>query len=425
MNNVKISKCLVLFTIGLFIFTSFLPSINSMNNNGISDEIDQQQDKYDGVSTALLGSMLFAQSFKPSLEILTRVKLFMNKMGDLNGNSILSIRESLSGDELTSVSKESIEINHEFEWIEFDFPDIQVTSGETYYIILKPDPDSDGENEFNYICWGYGKADPYPKGSPYWEYNGSWSEGIPGQSSADYTFITYGHKNNPPYIPSNPYPENCSINIPTEVILNWSGGDPNIGDTATYDVYFGSIYGDMPPFQKIASNISNISINPGVLDNGLTYHWGIVAWDNHGFSTVGPLWYFTSIDPNNKPPNKPSKPTGQTKGKIGQNYLFTTSTTDSEGNLLYYNWSWGDGTYSGWIGLYISGENVNESHSWTDKGNYNIKVKSKDIFGAESDWSDPLAIRMPKTYIYIPIIQQLCKMLERFSFFEKILNKVL
>jgi len=159
------------------------------------DEIDQQQIIYNA-STCLLGSMLFVQSFEPELDTLTRVKLFMNKFGSLYGNSILTIRESLTGDNLTFVKKESVEINEDFEWIEFDFPDIKVTPGDSYYIILKPDPDSDGGNEFNYISWAFGWQDFYPKGSPFQKYNGSWIEGIPGHSSADYTFKTFGFNEN-------------------------------------------------------------------------------------------------------------------------------------------------------------------------------------------------------------------------------------
>ena len=205
-------------------------------------------------------------------------------------------------------------------------------------------------------------------------------------------FTTILEPNYPPYIPNNPYPENDSIDIATDVILTWSGGDPNSDDTVTYDVYFGQIL-----FLKIASNISNTSINPGTLENGLNHYWRIVAWDNHSASTVGPLWHFTTINPDNNPPNKPSKPIGQTNGNIDQNYTYTTSSTDPEGNLLYYNWSWGDSTYSGWIGPFISGFNVNQSHSWNEKGNYTIKVKAKDIHGAESEWSDPIIVSMPKT----------------------------
>ena len=39
---------------------------------------------------------------------------------------------------------------------------------------------------------------------------------------------------------------------------------------------------------------------------------------------------------------------------------------------------------------------VSASHIWNAKGTYSIKVKAKDINGAESDWSDPLAVIMPK-----------------------------
>ncbi|MCD6108537.1 MAG: hypothetical protein J7J89_03585, partial [Thermoplasmata archaeon] len=56
---------------------------------------------------------------------------------------------------------------------------------------------------------------------------------------------------------------------------------------------------------------------------------------------------------------------------------------------------WGDGTNSGWLGPYNSGETVEASHSWSEKGEYSIKVKAKDINGLESEWSDPLVISMP------------------------------
>ena len=36
------------------------------------------------------------------------------------------------------------------------------------------------------------------------------------------------------------------------------------------------------------------------------------------------------------------------------------------------------------------------SHIWHEKGNYDIRVKVKDIHGYESEWSDPLSIILPK-----------------------------
>jgi len=97
----------------------------------------------------------------------------------------------------------------------------------------------------------------------------------------------------------------------------------------------------------------------------------------------------------NNPPLKPDKPTGPTSGKIGREYSYYIMTTDPDGDQLFYQWDWGDGSFSQWLGPYNSGEEISASHSWSE-GSYNIKVKSKDIHNEESNWSDPLPISMPK-----------------------------
>jgi len=97
----------------------------------------------------------------------------------------------------------------------------------------------------------------------------------------------------------------------------------------------------------------------------------------------------------NQPPNKPERPSGQTNGEINIEYTYTTSTTDPDGDQVYYNWSWGDGTYSGWTGPYASGATASAKHTWTVEGTYQIKVKARDTNDAESPWSDPLAVSMP------------------------------
>ena len=102
---------------------------------------------------------------------------------------------------------------------------------------------------------------------------------------------------------------------------------------------------------------------------------------------------FEPID--NIPPVKPATPSGNTNGKVGKEYIYTTSTTDPDGNQLWYMWKWGDET-SGWIGSFNSGEVVSESHIWDQQGAYEITVKAKDSYGVESEWSDPLMISMPK-----------------------------
>jgi len=100
----------------------------------------------------------------------------------------------------------------------------------------------------------------------------------------------------------------------------------------------------------------------------------------------------------NNPPNKPTTPTGPASGKPDISYLYSTSTTDPDGDQVFYRWDWGDGTFSDWIGPYTSGATASTTHSWTEQGTYNIKVKAKDTFGDESDWSDPLPVTMPLDY---------------------------
>ncbi|MEA2054192.1 MAG: C25 family cysteine peptidase [Candidatus Thermoplasmatota archaeon] len=118
----------------------------------------------------------------------------------------------------------------------------------------------------------------------------------------------------------------------------------------------------------------------------------------------------------NKPPNKPEKPTGPTSGKRWKEYGYTTSSVDPDGDQIYYMFDWGDGTNTGWIGPYDSGGEVNASHTWDKRGNYEIKVKAMDLYGAESAWSDPLEVSTP---LYYPKLFQL--LFERLNEFLSLL----
>ncbi|UCD13256.1 MAG: hypothetical protein JSW60_06775 [Thermoplasmatales archaeon] len=107
--------------------------------------------------------------------------------------------------------------------------------------------------------------------------------------------------NNPPYEPSNPCPPNGSTNWSCPGGICWTGGDPD-GDKVYYDMYFGKT--SPPP--KIMSNITTNCTKPDYLEFNTTYYWKIVAWDEHGASTEGPIWSFTTMA--NSPPYEPSNP---------------------------------------------------------------------------------------------------------------------
>ena len=94
----------------------------------------------------------------------------------------------------------------------------------------------------------------------------------------------------------------------------------------------------------------------------------------------------------NTPPNKPEMPDGPLSGGVYETYTYSTTTTDPDGDQVYYKWDWNDGEESGWLGPYDSGEPAGTSHAWTGSRTYQVRVKSKDQFGAESDWSDPISV---------------------------------
>ncbi len=102
----------------------------------------------------------------------------------------------------------------------------------------------------------------------------------------------------------------------------------------------------------------------------------------------------TAAAPNggNRQPNRPSTPSGPTNGIVGVEYTYTSNTTDPDGDQVYYNFSWDDGTDSGWLGPYNSGDTAEASHAWTNEWRYDVRVYVKDGYGAESGWSDSLKV---------------------------------
>ncbi|HVQ00767.1 MAG TPA: hypothetical protein VMT57_04560 [Candidatus Thermoplasmatota archaeon] len=117
------------------------------------------------------------------------------------------------------------------------------------------------------------------------------------------------------------------------------------------------------------------------------------------------------------PPHRPDTPSGETTGKVGVIYTYSTSTIEPYEGQVYYLWDWGDGTTSKWLGPCDSGASCQASHIWTKKDAYAIKVKAKNIHDTESNWSDPLPISMPQNNAFTPllqVLQYLERLFERF-----------
>jgi VCBS repeat-containing protein len=159
----------------------------------VTDQLDQEQTQGNYNFVAYDGRW-GAQSFKPTLETLTRVILLVHKKGNPPDNLVVSIRDSLTGEDLTMVSKPSAEIPSESDWIEFDFEDIAVTPGDTYYIVLR----TTGGNNANSYVWRFGYHTAYTDGELWYSSNAgsSWIKYI----QYDFCFKTYG-RTTPPNVP--------------------------------------------------------------------------------------------------------------------------------------------------------------------------------------------------------------------------------
>jgi len=112
-----------------------------------------------------------------------------------------------------------------------------------------------------------------------------------------------------------------------------------------------------------------------------------------------------------EPPPEPPSITGETEGQYGEEYEYTFVSTDPEDQDIRYYIDWGDGTNSGWIGPYNSGQEITESHTWDARDTYTIRAKAKDIFDEESQWGT-LEVTMPvnQQFYSFPLLQRLLEL---------------
>ena len=149
-----------------------------------------------------------------------------------------------------------------------------------------------------------------------------------------------------------------------------------------------------------SSNLKHSTEYTVTLGWNSTDRQGNVMLDNYTFSFFTESRLYTggggggapAPPTENHPPSTPSKPSGPTSGYINESYSYSTSSIDEDGDWLRYIFDWGDGTTTETSDLTPSGETITLSHSWSQPGTYQIKVKAIDLQDAESNWSEPLTV---------------------------------
>ena len=243
-------KLLPLLIVGIFVFSGFgigaFTDDNILNNlqfqrnceNNIikdGDELDQYQ--LEMYSFGYIGRTpdsphiyyIVAQGFTPTKSILTRVELMVSKNVTTTYDLTLAIRDNLTGPDLISISKNPVSIPTEnFSWIEFDFDNIKVTPGFTYYIVCSTIDASD-----NRYAWGVEIDNVYPNGTISWSEDGQeWYY----DTWIDATFLTFGRDNYPPNAPVIVGPHKLKPN--EEGTFTVSATDPD-GDDVKYHIDWG------------------------------------------------------------------------------------------------------------------------------------------------------------------------------------------
>jgi hypothetical protein len=93
-----------------------------------------------------------------------------------------------------------------------------------------------------------------------------------------------------------------------------------------------------------------------------------------------------------EPPVTPDAPIAPSEWVQEIDCLFKVKTTDPEGDQILYLLEWGDGTMSEWFGPYQNNQEAEVYHSYAELGEYQIKVRARDIWGTASNWSEPCTI---------------------------------
>ena len=166
-----------------------------------------------------------------------------------------------------------------------------------------------------------------------------------------------------------------------DVTIAWdANSEPDLDG---YIVYYGTASGDY----SNSFDVGNKTEHPlNGLSAGTTYYFAVKAYDTSDNQSDFSKELVYTLPLPNSAPDIPAKPTGPSDGFIQTNYSYNTSGTDPDGDLLTYQFDWGDGNISDWGGAHA------RTHAFDAVDSYCIKAQSRDTSGATSGWSECLDV---------------------------------
>tara|TARA_R110000868_G_scaffold320583_3_gene581506 strand:- start:1978 stop:2640 length:663 start_codon:yes stop_codon:yes gene_type:complete len=123
----------------------------------------------------------------------------------------------------------------------------------------------------------------------YWRIIPIDNKGNEGDATATLAFYTEGNgiSNYAPFTAALVAPNNDSFVDAGTVSLIWKGGDTNVDDILTYELFFGDIQNPPMVSNNLSTETSDVVVEPGK-----TYYWKVNTLDNAGAKTIGQEWMF-------------------------------------------------------------------------------------------------------------------------------------
>ncbi len=112
-----------------------------------------------------------------------------------------------------------------------------------------------------------------------------------------------GFAGEPPNQPENPTPVDSAVGVSQTVVVSWDCTDPDLGEILTYEIWMHRIPGNWP-LNTPYTNLFQVTTGRYPLEftdwtfeclwSDTTYVWQVVAVDEEGYRTDGPIWSFTT-----------------------------------------------------------------------------------------------------------------------------------
>jgi PKD repeat protein len=178
--------------------------------------------------------------------------------------------------------------------------------------------------------------------------------------------------------------------------LKAEANGPQYGFISQPVQFTGSATGGYKPYAwhwDFGDDQTSVEQNPThIYTNAGNYTVTLNVTDNTSNTSSDTTWAW--IQTTNTPPNTPTI-NGPVNGKTGIIYNYDFLSSDPDGTSIWYYVDWGDGSNTGWIGQYNSGQQITLGHRWSSKGNYIISCKTKDPYNADSNLGT-ITVTMPR-----------------------------